>query len=345
MAKLEVNSPDARSAPLLEIRDLTIGVLRATRLLPVVEGISLRVNRGEIVALVGESGSGKSLTALATMRLLPSGLEILSGQIKLAGRDVRALGPRELNRVRGAEIAMLFQQPAAMLDPTARVGAQVSEALRRHSGVSQRVARSRVLELFAEVGIPDPEIRIEAYAHELSGGMAQRVMLAAALSANPSILIADEPTTALDVTIQVQILKLIRDRCRARNMGVLMITHDLGVVAALADQVAVMYAGRVVEFGPTSRLLASPLHPYTQGLIRSAAFDRKNDGRLYAIRGSGANAAFHGIGCRFQPRCDICSQYGERCLTSEPQLLEHEDGVSVRCWTSPSDIERRVVGQ
>jgi len=235
-----------------------------------IDDVSLEIAPGEVLALVGESGGGKSLTALSLMRLLPRGFGVTSGAIRLGSDDLLAKTERELNAIRGRRIAMLFQHPQSMLDPTSTAGAQIAEPLRLHLGMSRRQAARRVVELLREVGIPEPEYRARNYPFQLSGGMAQRVLIAAALGGNPDVLIADEPTTALDVTIQVQILKLLHRERRERGLAVLLITHDLAVVSALADRVAVMYAGRIVEQGSSAQILQRPRHPYTQALVESS---------------------------------------------------------------------------
>lgn len=245
---------------------------------PPIDGLDLQVKRGEIVALVGESGSGKSLTALSIMGLLPSGAVITDGHAFLDGEDVAEMTPRRLNEVRGHKVAMLFQQPKVMLDPTARVGSQVAESMRQHLKVSRPEARKRVVRLLKDVGIPEPERRASAFAYQLSGGMAQRVMIAAALGADPELLIADEPTTALDVTVQAQILELLRQKRETLGLSILIITHDLGIVTALADRVAVMYAGRIVEDGPTREIFENAQHPYTRALVRASLLEGERGG-------------------------------------------------------------------
>ena len=250
-----------------------------------IEDVSLEIASGEVVALVGESGCGKSLTALALMRLLPRGFEVTDGAVRLGDDAMLAKSERELNAIRGRRVAMLFQQPQSMLDPTSTAGAQVAEPLRLHLGMSRRNAGRRVVELLREVGIPEPAYRARNYAFQLSGGMAQRVMIAAALGGNPEVLIADEPTTALDVTIQLQILKLIDRERRERGLAVLLITHDLSVVAALANRVAVMYAGRIVEQGASAEILHRPRHPYTQVLVESSLLREGSAGRSDSWRG------------------------------------------------------------
>jgi peptide/nickel transport system ATP-binding protein len=274
------------------------------------------------------------MTALAITRLLPRGLRITGGTVRFDGQDVGALDAHGLGQVRGAGIGMLFQQPHAMLDPTARVRTQVAEPLTIGKGMPRRAAFARVIELMRHVRIPDPEARSMAYAYQLSGGMAQRVMLATALAAEPRLLIADEPTTALDVTVQAQILQLLKAEQERRNFAILLITHDLTVVQSFADRIAVMYAGRIVEEGPASRIMEAPRHPYTRALIRCSLLEPEADGRLLAIPGSGAGAREAPCGCRFAPRCHVAGgdrHLHGRCCASEPELSACGAGHAVRC--------------
>ena len=316
---------------MLEVRGLRVGFGDAP---PVLAGLDLSVDAGETVALVGESGSGKSLTALSLMRLLPRGASVTGGSVAFEDQDVLSMTPRRLNRLRGGEISMLFQQPLAMLDPSATVGSQVEEAVRLHTGLTGPAVAARVVELLREVGIPAPEIRARAYAHQLSGGMAQRVMIAAALAGNPRLLIADEPTTALDVTVQLQILQLLARERSERRLATLLITHDLGIVSALADRIVVLYAGRVVEQGTAQDLLQRPQHPYTQALVRASLLRAEADGSLFAIRGTLAREELSPVGCCFLPRCATADALGihANCASHEPDLAEHgAPGQLVRC--------------
>ena len=306
-----------------------------------IDDVSLEIASGEVLALVGESGCGKSLTALSLMRLLPRGFEVTGGAIRLGADDMLAKSERELNAIRGRRIAMLFQQPQVMLDPTATVGSQIAEPLRLHLGMDRRNARRRVVELLREVGIPEPEHHARSYAFQLSGGMAQRVMIAAALGGNPDVLIADEPTTALDVTIQLQILKLLhRERCE-RGLAVLLITHDLSVVAALADRVAVMYAGRIVEQGAIRQILQRPRHPYTQVLVTCSLLRERTADTLNPPLEPARNALR--AGCRYYARCPSAMRDGVRalCRDREPALDIGAGGSGVRCWASTSPGARR----
>ncbi len=307
---------------LLEVRDLTVafGPVRA------VDGVSFSLAAGETLGLVGESGCGKSTTALALMRLLHGAR--LGGVAQFGGHDLLALDEAAMRHVRGAEIAMIFQDPATSLHPLIRVGEQVAEALRAHRDISAAAARAAALDLFRKVGIAAPEQRLAAYPHELSGGMCQRVMIAAAIACSPRLLLADEPTTALDVTVQAQILDLLRSVSRAAGMAVVLITHDLGVVAGMADRVAVMYAGRIVETAPTATLFATPAHPYTRGLLGSVPrLDAGWEDDLPTIAGSVQTAA-DATGCRFAPRCPLAADI---CRTPPP-LDAVADDHFVACW-------------
>ena len=308
--------------PLLEVRDLSVafGPVRA------VDGVSFTVAPGETLGLVGESGCGKSTTALALMRLLHGA--VLGGAALFGGRDLLALDEAAMRRIRGAEIGMIFQDPGTALHPLIRVGEQVAEAIRAHQAVSASEARARALDLFRKVGIAAPEQRLRAYPHELSGGMCQRVMIAAAIACAPRLLLADEPTTALDVTVQAQILERLQTVSREVGMAVILITHDLGVVAGMADRVAVMYAGRIVETASTPDLFAAPAHPYTRGLLGAVPrLDQGWDDDLPTIAGSVGTAAT-APGCRFAPRCPLA----DRICAELPPLSPVADGHLVACW-------------
>jgi oligopeptide/dipeptide ABC transporter ATP-binding protein len=289
---------------LLEVSDLTTSFPSGETEIPVVDEVSFSIESGEVLALVGESGCGKSMTALSIMRLVPKPGRIRHGQIVMNGRDVRALSIPEIRRLRGHEISMIFQEPMTSLNPVVTVGKQVVEAIQLHDTADRASARKRTVELFDRVGIPDASERFDAYPHQLSGGLKQRVMIAMALSTRPTLLIADEPTTALDVTIQAQILELLRELQRETGMSILLITHDLGVVNELADRVAVMYAGRIVEMGTRLDLLRAPVHPYTQGLLRSNPALCQPGQRLPEIPGIVPAATEWPAGCRFANRCE-----------------------------------------
>ncbi len=308
---------------------------------PAIDGMDLKVGRGEIVALVGESGSGKSLTALTVMGLLPPGGEVIGGDVDLDGEDVLAMSSKRRNHVRGNKVAMLFQQPKVMLDPTARVGSQVAESLRQHRKVGRRDAKARAVELLRDVGIPEPARRARSFSYQLSGGMAQRVMIAAALSADPELLIADEPTTALDVTVQAQILELLKQKRDELGLSILLITHDLGIVSTMADRVAVMYAGRIVEDGATKDIFEDPQHPYTQALLRASLLEAER-GQLFSIPGSVVQARALEGGCRFLPRCPMAAELGitDMCRSAEPDLHTcGDDDHHSRCYASRDHAE------
>lgn len=316
--------------PLLELSklDVSLGIKKR-----IVKSVSLTVNPGEIVAVIGESGSGKSVTALAATRLLPPALQASGGQVLFEGKDLLQQSETQLNDIRGGGIGMLFQQPQAMLDPSSRVHAQVSEPLRHHHGMSGRAAFKEVVSLLESVGIPSPVRRAMAFAHELSGGMAQRVMIAAALAGKPKLLIADEPTTALDVTVQTQILRLLAEKQREYNLAILLITHDFSVVSAFSDRVVVMYGGRVMEEGPTADIMRAPRHPYTKALIQCSLLQPDAEGRLPVIPGTSAKAIDITQGCCFVSRCPL-AQTGElhaRCHAEEPALFSASDKRSTRC--------------
>ena len=319
-------SPDA--APLLRLEDLSVHFPFEGRLLPAVRDVHLELPPAAITCLVGESGCGKSLTARAVLRLTPE-TAVLGGRALLRGEDLLSLPEKELRGIRGRRVGMIFQEPMTSLNPVLRVGEQVAEPLRLHLGMGRAEARREAERLFADVGIPSPHSRYDDYPHQLSGGMRQRVMIAMALACRPELLLADEPTTALDATIQGQILRLILDQSRERGMAVLLITHDLGVVAEVADVVGVMYAGRLVERAPARELFADPRHPYTRGLMHSAP-SRRSMGlsRLPTIPGSVPSLQNMPPGCPFQPRCPEAMP---RCAEAMPPsfvLGQH----AVACW-------------
>jgi oligopeptide/dipeptide ABC transporter ATP-binding protein len=306
--------------------------------LSVVDDISFDLARGEVLALVGESGSGKSMTALSILRLVPKPGQVVAGEVKLAGEDLLHFSVTEMRKVRGARIAMIFQEPMTCLNPVVAVGRQVMEAIQLHDPANDIDARARTRELFTEVGIPDPDARLDAYPHQLSGGLKQRVMIAMALSTRPEIIIADEPTTALDVTIQAQILSLLRDLQRDRGTAILLITHDLGIVNELADRVAVMYAGRLVEVAERKALLGDPLHPYTQGLLRSIPARSLPGERLPEIPGVVPAAGQWPAGCRFSTRCPIRF---EPCADVFPEEVQPAAGRRVWCH----EVKRAIAGE
>ena len=314
----------------LEVANLRVSFPGAAnrRFYPV-DGVSFSLDRGEMLALVGESGCGKSLTSLSLLQLIPEPGRIEAGSsIRLGDTEVLALQGEALRRIRGRRVGMIFQDPMTSLNPVFTVETQIVEGIRAHFKMSSSEARERALRLLQEVGIPDPVERLKAYPHQLSGGMRQRVMIAIALAAEPEILVADEPTTALDVTVQAQILEVLDHLRDKRGMAVLLITHDLGIVAGRADRVAVMYAGQIVEEAPTPRLFARPSHPYTQGLFASVPRIRGPLKRLNPIRGSVPSPSAWPAGCRFRPRCPQAFDKSEL----EPPLLPVEPEHSMRCW-------------
>jgi len=307
----------SNAAPLLDVRNLSTVVQASGRCLTVLDDISFDINPGEAMALVGESGSGKSMAALSIMRLLAAPARVSTGQALFKGTDLFSLTEPQMRDIRGASISMIFQEPMSSLNPVFTVGDQIGEVLRYHKGASRREARRQAIELLDLVGIPAAAQRVDNYPHQMSGGMRQRVMIAVGLACRPSLLIADEPTTALDVTVQAQILKLLRDLQRELSMSVLLITHDLGIVTEFADRVTVLYAGRVAERAPAAPLFTAPAHPYTQGLLASIPpLDRDVD-QLTPIPGAVPGLADMPEGCRFAPRCDRAVQ---ACGAARPAL-------------------------
>lgn len=315
---------------LLSVQNLKVQFATGAGLVTAVDGVSLDLRRGETMGIVGESGSGKTVTALSVMRLLakPQG-RIASGRIMFRDMDLAAMDEGKMHEIRGDAISMIFQEPMTSLNPVYTVGTQIIEAIRVHRPIPRREAREIALESLKQVGIPDPERRLDSYPHELSGGMRQRAMIAMAISCRPSLLIADEPTTALDVTIQAQILQLLRELREKLDMSMLLITHDLGVVAEVTDRVAVMYGGRVAEYSDTVSLFTKPLHPYTNGLLSSIPKIDRDDGPLYTIPGTVPTIIGDVQGCRFANRCEKAT---DKCRKSTPVLEEIEPGHMVACW-------------
>jgi peptide/nickel transport system ATP-binding protein/oligopeptide transport system ATP-binding protein len=306
---------------LLEIRDLRTTFSTADGAAHAVDGVSLNLDAGRTLGLVGESGCGKTMTALSIMRLVPPPGRISAGRIACAGRDLTALTERQMRAVRGAEVAMIFQEPMTSLNPVLTVGDQIAEAIRLHREVGRAAARAQTIEMLRTVEIPEPERRVDEYPHQLSGGMRQRVMIAMALSCRPKLLIADEPTTALDVTIQAQILDLLGELQRRLGMALLLVTHDLGVVTERADEVAIMYAGRIVERGAVADVFRAPLHPYTRGLLHSIPkIGAARQRRLDAIPGVVPDLLHLPSGCRFRDRCTLAVA---ECAATDPLLEEH----------------------
>jgi oligopeptide/dipeptide ABC transporter ATP-binding protein len=330
LTAIKAKVPDA---PLLDVKDLHVGVAGSDDEIEVVRGLSLSVGVGEFLGIVGESGSGKTMTALSIMGLLPAGAQIRAGSIRFEGEELVHAPRRVLDRVRGRRMAMVFQEPMTSLNPLMRVGRQVAEPLLLHRLAHRRPALQQAEKQLREVGIPDAARRSLSYPHEYSGGMRQRAMIAAALIGEPKLLIADEPTTALDVTVQAQILRLLRDPDRNHGNAVIFVSHDLAVVSRLCDRIAVMYAGRVVETGETKVLLSSPKHPYTRALLNALPTDdtRPRD-RLRAIGGEPPNLGNLPKGCPFAPRCPFKA---ERCITEEPTLIEFGQSEAA-CWFGDS---------
>src|SRR5437660_6837678 len=319
-------------AHLLEVKNLRTHFQTREGLVRAVDGVNFYLDRGEVLGLVGESGCGKSITALSIMRLVAPPGKIVSGEILFAGRDLLKLANAEMRGVRGNDVAMIFQDPMTSVHPVFTVGEQIAEALRLHRKLSRKAARKAAVDAMREVAIPDPELRAQDYPHQLSGGMRQRVMIAMALACDPKLLIADEPTTALDVTIQAQILELLNNLRRTRDLAVLLITHDLGVVAEVADRVAVMYTGKIVEESPVDELFARPKHPYTEGLLRSVpkltAKDVARKTRLQTIEGTVPRPTALPPGCHFEPRCTFRMP---RCRDEEIPLYSVGADMLVRC--------------
>jgi len=335
-----VSEPASARAPLLEIHDLAVTFTGSDGIARAVDGIDLTVEEGETVGLVGESGCGKSVTALAILRLVePPGYIAHGSSVRLGGRDLLALGAKEIREVRGNHVALVFQEPLSALNPVLTIGDQIAEAIRAHQTVSRSTARWRAVEMLAAVGIPDADRRAAGYAHQLSGGMRQRVLLAMALACRPQLLLADEPTTALDVTIQAGILELLDDLQRKLGMAVLLITHNLGIVAERTHRVYVMYAGQIVEEAATDRLFAAPAHPYTEGLLAAIPSLEERRDRLQAIAGQVPPATAWPEGCRFHPRCPHA---WSKCGTEMPPLLAVAPGHKARCWLVEQPEKRKT---
>jgi peptide/nickel transport system ATP-binding protein len=327
--------------PLAEIHDLGVRFIGREATVHAVNGVSFAVRAGEVLCILGESGSGKSVTLRALMRLLPRQARI-EGSVRIGGEDVLAMPARQLRELRGGLVSMIFQEPMTALDPVYTVGQQIGETLCRHIGMTRMAARARALELLELVRIPSPERRLDAYPHELSGGLRQRAMIAMALSCNPRLLLADEPTTALDATVQVQVLILLRRLQRERGMGMIFVTHDLGVAAEIADTIAVMYAGRIVESGPVAAVLGAPSHPYTQGLLASTVHDQPRDRDIDAIPGSPPDMRRLPPGCSFAPRC---TQRLSNCRLAVPEpRFPGPDRMAACFRVAPGTAHRDAMG-
>ena len=326
-------------APLLEVDDLHTQFTTSRGIVRAVEGVSFTVNRGEVVAIVGESGSGKSVTALSIMRLLPrlTG-KIPKGRIVFDGRSLLDLDEEQMREIRGRDISMIFQEPMTSLNPILTIGLQIKEPLQIHLGMTDEEAKARAVELLQLVGITDPERRLDQYPHQFSGGMRQRVMIAIGLACNPKLIIADEPTTALDVTIQAQILELMKNLSRKLNIALIVITHNLGVVARYADRVIVMYAARVAEQGAADAVFHRPRHPYTMGLLRSVPrLDRPRGAKLETIEGLPPNLARLAPGCAFNPRCEYAMP---KCKETYPPLEKVGENHYRACFLDPSKLQK-----
>lgn len=330
MSPGNANATVTSREPLLKIDDLRTSFRTEKGLVRAVDGISLTIERGETLCVVGESGSGKSMTALSVLGLLacPPG-EISAKRLTFAGRNLLGLDRHQMCQIRGQDIAMIFQEPMTALNPVLTIGYQISEAIRAHQGLSKKKAFERAIEMLRLVGIALPEKRAREYPHQISGGMRQRAMIAMALSCNPRLLIADEPTTALDVTIQVQILELMKELRDKMGSAIMLITHDLAVVAEMADRVVVMYAGKIMETADVMPIFKAPAHPYTRGLLDSIPRMDHDTERLPSIPGSMPGSISRPPGCRFHPRCPVKSS---QCLIDEPELAEIRPGRWVRCW-------------
>jgi peptide/nickel transport system ATP-binding protein len=317
------------TGPLVDVRGLTVDFTGGAKPIRAVSGVDLTLVKGEVLALLGESGSGKTVTLRALMRLLPAKRSRIGGEVRVDGRDVLAMAPKELAAMRGPVVSMIFQEPGIALDPVYRLGDQIAEAVMRHERVSRAEGRARALELFERVRIPSAARRLDNYPHEMSGGMRQRAMIALALSCRPKVLLADEPTTALDATVQIQILLLLRELQRELGLAVVLVTHDIGVAVEVADRIAVMYAGRIVETGSCGRVMEAPQHPYTQGLLASRASHVFAKGaRLTTIPGSPPDLSNPPPGCAFAPRCKVAVA---ACGQQIPAEVQVERGHFARC--------------
>lgn len=327
---------------LLEVRGLKTYFYTEDGVVPAVDGVDFTIDKGETLGIVGESGCGKSVTSLSIMKLIPDPPgKIVDGEIMFEGADLLKKTEAEMRKIRGNDISMIFQEPMTSLNPVFTIGNQIMEAIILHQNLDKSAAREKAIEMLHLVGIPSPERRVDEYPHQLSGGMRQRVMIAMALSCNPKLLIADEPTTALDVTIQAQILDLMRHLRDEFGTSIMLITHDLGVIAELAERVVVMYAGKIVERADVKLLFGDPMHPYTLGLLGSIPKLTEQQDRLQVIDGVVPDPAFMPQGCRFHPRCH---EAREICRVEEPDLLQHKPGHEVACWKYTEFRRMKEVG-
>jgi oligopeptide transport system ATP-binding protein len=319
-----------KNTNLLEVKDLQVSFFTYAGEVKAVRGISYELKPGEVMGIVGESGSGKSVSSYGLMGIIPDPGKVIGGSIMFDGTDITKLSERELLKIRGKDIGMIFQDPMTSLNPVYTVGNQIDETLRKHTNLNKEQRKARMIELFQLVGINQPEKRIRQYPHEFSGGMRQRVMIAMALSCNPKLLIADEPTTALDVTIQAQILELMKELKSKINMSIIFITHDLGVIADICDKVAVMYAGNIIETGSIDEIFYSPKHPYTWGLLKSIPkLTSDEHERLIPIEGNPVDLINPPAGCAFAPRCKHCMKI---CLDKKPPVYTVSEGHNTLCW-------------
>lgn len=312
---------------ILELKDLKVSFFDDKKEIKVVDGITLCLSKGKTLGLVGESGCGKSLTAFSILRIIPPQAQIVAGEILFAGENLLQYSNSQLHHIRGGKISMIFQEPLSALNPVFTIGNQIYESIRIHQKLSKNAAREKVINLLKLVGLPSPEEQIFRYPHQLSGGMNQRVMIAMAIASNPEVLIADEPTTALDVTIQAQVLTLLKELQTKLNMAILLITHDLSIIAQMADEVAIMYAGKIVEKGTTSEIFNTPLHPYTKALLNSIPKLEKKTNRLPFIPGTVPTTFI--AGCSFHPRC---KERNTRCAQEKPKMKTIGNTHQVRCW-------------
>ena len=334
--------PNSSNDTLLEVKGLKTYFFTEDGIVKAVDGVDFKVRRGETLGLVGESGCGKSVTSFSIMRLIGMPGQIVEGEVYFDGQNLLEIPEREMCHMRGNRMSMIFQQPVSCLNPVFRVGDQIAEVLQVHEGLDAEDGQKRAVEMLSMVGIPDAQRRSEAYPHELSGGQAQRVMIAMGLATSPELLIADEPTTALDVTIQAQILDIMRNLREQINTAIILITHDMGIVAEMADNVAVMYAGRIVEYAPVKKLFAHPMHPYTQGLLASIPVLGQVRDELAVIPGAVPNLIDMPPGCRFAPRCAARIENDLTiCTQEDPDMFEVEPNHTVRCWLYANDQQTR----
>jgi peptide/nickel transport system ATP-binding protein len=331
-------------SPVLSVKNLKTYFYTEDGIVKAVDGVDFDVYQGETLGIVGESGCGKSVTALSILRILDEKGRIVEGQVLLDAVDLTKIDEQEMRKIRGKDIAIIFQEPMVALNPVFTVGEQIVEAIMLHQKVDEKAARVMAIDLLRKVGIPEPEKRIDQYPHELSGGMRQRAMIAMALSCKPKVLIADEPTTALDVTIQAQIMELMKELQREYGMAIMLITHDLGLIAENADRVVVMYAGKVVEYADVKTLFNDPKHPYTWGLLHAIPRLDIEQTRLYNIPGVVPDPLHFPSGCKFHPRCEFKE---ERCTREEPELINVGENHTVRCffWQKVDEAKMRKVGE